>query len=253
MEQVNKYVNSVYRHVGGDEEEIKILKEEMKSHLLQMIEELKSEGKSEEESISIAIKRFGEETQIESELIGIFKFVNTKAKKALIAALSFLLIAIISFSILIIGTNVSIKKYTANNTEIFNTMKSYDQESIDTINKHIEKVLNKSKKSVKYVAIFRVTNGEDEWYRNLKGLEYVYPRDIQFKDIDKSTNIIEQIIAKNGMKYNVNVGLYDNASTPKYIKIVGKSTFVWLGCCFISIIAWILIKTYSRMILADNL
>lgn len=247
MEQVNKYVNLVYRHVGGDKEEIKILKEEMRSHLLQMIEELKAEGKSEDESISIAIKRFGEETQIESELIGIFNFVNTKAKKALIVALSFLLIAIISFSIFIIGTKVSIRKYTANNTEIFNTMKSsYSQENIDTINKHIEKVLNKSKRSVRYVAMFRATNGEDELYRSLKDLEYVYPRDIQFKDIDKSTNIIEQFVAKNGIKYNVNIGLYDNGSTPKYIKTVGKSTFAWLGCCFISIIAWILIKTYSR-------
>ncbi|WP_242947323.1 permease prefix domain 1-containing protein [Clostridium haemolyticum] len=32
----------------------------MKNHLLQLVEELKSKGKSEDESISIAIKQFGE-------------------------------------------------------------------------------------------------------------------------------------------------------------------------------------------------
>ncbi|WP_242946860.1 permease prefix domain 1-containing protein [Clostridium haemolyticum] len=53
MGQIDRYVNSVYRHIGGN-------KEEMKNHLLQLVEELKSKGKSEDESISIAIKQFGE-------------------------------------------------------------------------------------------------------------------------------------------------------------------------------------------------
>lgn len=126
MEQIDRYVNLVYRHVDGDKEEIEILKEEMRNHLLQIVEELKSEGKSDEESITIAIKRFGEQTQIENELLGIFKFVNKKGKKALIAAVSFLLVALISFATFVVGINICTKQYHERNNEIVNIMRSYN-------------------------------------------------------------------------------------------------------------------------------
>lgn len=37
MEQIDKYVNSVYKHVGGNKEEIEILKYEMKNHFFLLI------------------------------------------------------------------------------------------------------------------------------------------------------------------------------------------------------------------------
>ncbi|RXI49392.1 hypothetical protein DP130_04885 [Clostridium tetani] len=68
MKKVDKYIELIYKDVCGDDEEINITKQEMKNHLLQIIEELKLEGKSEEESIDIAISRFGNTNQIRNEL-----------------------------------------------------------------------------------------------------------------------------------------------------------------------------------------
>lgn len=106
MERIDRYVNSICRHVGGNKVKIETLKEEMKNHLLQMVEELKSQGNTEDESISIALENFGDETQIENELLDTFKFENKIAKVALFTALIFFLIAIISAAAYIFKTNI---------------------------------------------------------------------------------------------------------------------------------------------------
>lgn len=242
MEQIDKYVNSLYRNVGGNKEEIEILKEEMKNHLLQFVEELKSEGKAEDESISIAIKRFGEETQIENELLGIFKFVNKKAKKTLIVAASFLIMAIISFLVFFIGTELSIRQYTARNNEIFNIMSSYNKDNIDDINKNISTVFNKSKGKITDVKMYRVTNGQNVWHNDLKDLEYAYPKDIQYKHRDNFSYITKQITTEKGIKYDVGIGQGPNAFTPRYMKNFRKISLVLFCCFIISVIAWILVK-----------
>lgn len=241
VEQIDKYVNSVYKYVGGNKEEIETLKEEMRNHLLQIVEELKSEGKSEDESISIAIKRFGEETQIENELIGIFKFENKTAKKILIVALSFLLMTLVSFSISVIGTKTSVKNYNKRINEIYNIMSSYKQEDIESINEDISKEFNESKKMIAYISMFRVPNGENMWHDDLKDLEYVYPKDFKISDTNYDSNN-RQITTQTGVKYNVKIGIVSNALIPMYIQNIGKSTLIWLFCFIISAIAWLLEK-----------
>lgn len=239
MEQIDRYVNLIYRHVDGDKEEIQILKGEMRNHLLQIVEELKLEGKSDEESISIAIKRFGEQTQIENELLGIFKFVNKKAKKALIAAVVFLLVALISFAAFVVGINICTKQYHERNNEIVNIMRSYNQDDLENINKNISVLLNKYKSKVTYVAMYRVINGEDLWHTDLKDLEYVYPKDITYNGMNTFN---KQIITEKGVKYNVVIGLGPNAFIPMYIQNLGRLSFVWSGCFIIAAIVWILLK-----------
>ncbi|MBZ9637826.1 permease prefix domain 1-containing protein [Clostridium sp. FP1] len=242
MEQINKYVNSVYKHVGGNKEEIEALKYEMKNHLLQLIEELKSEGKSEEESISIAINRFGEENQIENELIGIFKFVNKKAKKALIIAGAFLLITIISGCVSIIGTDIYWKQIEARNDEIFTIMSSYSKDNIDSINKDISTVFNKSKKKLVYVAMASPLNDNFK----LENIEYMYPSDFQGGACGGIGAISRQITTEKGSK-NIILGIINEGGSPRYLRKIGISSFVWLGCCLISIIAWALIKVDLRI------
>ncbi|MBZ9606575.1 permease prefix domain 1-containing protein [Clostridium estertheticum] len=247
MEQIDRYVKSVYRHIGGNKEEIEILKNEMRNHLLQIVEELKSEGKAEDESISIAIKRFGKETQIENELLGIFKFVNKKAKKTLIVAVSFLIMTIISFSVSVIGTELSIRQYLARNNKIFNIMGSYNQNNIDNINKNISTVFNKSKRKITDVTMYRVPSGEDVWYKDLKDLKYSYPKDIQYKHKDTFNYIGKQITTEKGIKYNVRIGLVPNAHIPTYIQNLRRVSITCLCCFIISVIAWILVKLDVRV------
>lgn len=91
MQQIEKFINELYADVEGKES--LELREEMRSHLIESVEDLKAEGKTEEEAISIALNRFGDEKQISRGLISLFKSNNK-----LISNLSR-----ISFASLIIG------------------------------------------------------------------------------------------------------------------------------------------------------
>ncbi|WP_191556923.1 permease prefix domain 1-containing protein [Metabacillus idriensis] len=73
MKQIDKYVNSIYKNVSGNKQEIEDLMEEMRSHLIESVEELKAKGKSEEEAIRIAIENFGGKQNMIKGLSEFFK------------------------------------------------------------------------------------------------------------------------------------------------------------------------------------
>lgn len=93
MKRIDQFVNSIYAHISG--KEAKELKEEMRSHLLEAVAELKAEGKSEEEAISIALERFGDEKQITRGLFAMFQTQKKFVKGLLLSALAFLVIGIL--------------------------------------------------------------------------------------------------------------------------------------------------------------
>ena len=97
VNQIDTFVDSVYRSVGGNKKEIQELKAEMKSHLLEAVHELKKEGKSEQEAINIAIERFGGEKEMRAVVGQLFKAQKTFAKWMLYVALTFLLISFIGY------------------------------------------------------------------------------------------------------------------------------------------------------------
>ena len=78
MKKIEEFVNSIYRNVDGNKEEINELKQEgMRTHLLESVHDLKQEGKSEEEAIRIAIENFGEKKQITK---GLYEFFNAQKR-----------------------------------------------------------------------------------------------------------------------------------------------------------------------------
>ena len=72
MVSIDEFVNSLYKGVNGSQKEIKDFKEEMKSHLIETVNELKHEGKTEEDSLKIAFERFGDSTVITNGLFKLF-------------------------------------------------------------------------------------------------------------------------------------------------------------------------------------
>jgi uncharacterized membrane protein YcjF (UPF0283 family) len=88
MSRIDNYIDNIYRDFDKSSEEVKELKEEMKAHLYDEIEELKKKGFNEEESINIAIESFGEETNVSGELENIInrqnKFIKILWKVAVI-------------------------------------------------------------------------------------------------------------------------------------------------------------------------
>lgn len=93
MKRIDEFVNSIYAHISG--KEAKELKQEMSSHLVEAVEELKAEGNSEEDAISIALDRFGDEKQITRGLLTMFQSQNKFAKWLLRSAFVFLLVGLV--------------------------------------------------------------------------------------------------------------------------------------------------------------
>jgi len=93
MKQIDGYVNSVYSNIGGNNRELQELKAEMKNHLLEAVHELTKEGKSEQEAITIAIKRFGGEQETRSVIRQLFTAQRIFAKWVLYVAIALLLIS----------------------------------------------------------------------------------------------------------------------------------------------------------------
>lgn len=78
MKQIDEFVDSIYANVSG--KEAKELKEEMHSHLIEAVTDLKTEGKTEQEAIDIAINRFGDKKQISRGLSSLFETNNKLIK-----------------------------------------------------------------------------------------------------------------------------------------------------------------------------
>ncbi|WP_051560384.1 permease prefix domain 1-containing protein [Clostridium beijerinckii] len=72
MKSIDQFVDSLYKGVDGNLEEISGFKEEMKAHLIETVKELKKEGRTEEESLRIAYERFGEIKIINTGLLNLF-------------------------------------------------------------------------------------------------------------------------------------------------------------------------------------
>lgn len=97
MKQIESYVEEVYHGVGGKRKEIAELKAEMKSHLMEAVHELKSEGKTEQEAVELAIERFGGEQEMRSIVGQLFKAQRIFAKWILYLAAAVLLLSFTVF------------------------------------------------------------------------------------------------------------------------------------------------------------
>lgn len=94
MKQIYDYIESLYKGLD-DSKEVKEFKEEMKSHLMETVKELQTGGKSEEESVRIAIERFGDERLIGHGLAEVLQVQRLFAKNILRTALAFLLVGFV--------------------------------------------------------------------------------------------------------------------------------------------------------------
>lgn len=97
MKPIDKYVDSLYKDVAGDKQEIEELKQEMRSHLIEAVEELKAQGKTEKEAIDTAIENFGGKTQILRGLSEFFKVQKKFTYYVFSFTLVFLLVGVLFF------------------------------------------------------------------------------------------------------------------------------------------------------------
>lgn len=102
MKRIEEFIDSIYGHVV-DHKEAKELKAEMRTHLVEAVEELQAEGKSEEEAVSIALERFGDEGMLRGKITEYFRVtrifsVNVLRSAILFAVLGVLISCVFAYS-----------------------------------------------------------------------------------------------------------------------------------------------------------
>jgi cytochrome c-type biogenesis protein CcmH/NrfF len=180
MKQIDEFVNSIYADVSG--KEAKEMKEEMRSHLVESVEELKAEGKSEQEAISFAISRFGDEKQITKGLFGIFKAQNKVVKNLFRVALICLVIGLgILIGLIVRDKTIDIEVTTINSTA---------RTIIDNLG---DTEPSKAEREQIISTLQEVTNGKLENYILFKKPEGS-PEQIEEKDYPEVYSKMEQMV-----------------------------------------------------------
>lgn len=193
MEKLDEYVNSVCKNLEGNNDEIIIMKQEMKNHLLQSVEELESQGKSQEESINIAIERFGEVTLIKDQLKGIYKTKKIISKKVCIIALTFMIVGIIA----LLSKEIFIYNSNKVCSQLLDDVQYFTLKDNGLSEKNLKILYNNNKakyrfynKDLKYIAVYKYPVNYDGKIDSgtYKNAECVYP----------SVDELNTILSKNG-------------------------------------------------------
>ena len=77
MKKVDEYLNQLYK--GLNSPEAKESKNEMRMHILELVHELIQEGKDDEEALSLALERFGDQKQLK---VGLYSLFSSQKKVA---------------------------------------------------------------------------------------------------------------------------------------------------------------------------
>lgn len=95
MNKLDKYIETIYKDLDSKNENLEDLKLDMKNNLLEAVNELKSEGYTESESIDIVINRMGSSEDLKSEISNIFNVKKFNFKFLALILISFVIVVFI--------------------------------------------------------------------------------------------------------------------------------------------------------------
>ncbi|MCM3121524.1 MULTISPECIES: permease prefix domain 1-containing protein [unclassified Mesobacillus] len=156
MKQIDAYIDGVFKNVDASSEEILDLKQEMKSHLLEAVFELKLEGKSEKEAIKIAIENFGERKQL---IKGLSDFYNVHKRFTRYILITALVSMIVALSFLISSLN-EVKNFRDQKSEVMNQVFVTLKDSKNTMEaaNEIVSIQTARKGTINKIAVFNISD-----------------------------------------------------------------------------------------------
>jgi hypothetical protein len=234
VDKVEKYIKSLCKDLYLEPAEISQFKEEIRNHLLDTIEDLRIQGMSEDEAVEAALKRFGEEKQINLELRKVHHFQKKFKNTILIAAIVFLILALIIFiSSGLIGQQNSsdwdglLHDYYSQNNK-FRAGEGITNEDIQALFQKHEHVLR----------FIHITKSESDSLQ----AEYLYPPNISSEEFDVQPYLSPYpVLTENSnTKWEMKFGLKRSFFTP-----VPEVLFNISLVCFA--IYWILFGLWNVM------
>jgi hypothetical protein len=245
VDRIDKHINSIYRDAESDSKEIQDLKEEMRLHLEQTVKELQENGMNEDDSVRIAIERFGGELQIRNELAQVLKFQRFFAKNILIASMMCLAISLS----LLITSHFMLKGFIHRTNEMNAQVKlvenTFEKEGISGVDKALKKLFTEEEKTyLTYVAIKQLPLDYDE--RSTPPFagetKYLFPDKDKIRS-EYYSNRFGFPMTVNNEKYLIETGIKTSANTDQsqFLKGIAISFF---AICWVLWIIWSIINIY---------
>ncbi|MEH7373129.1 permease prefix domain 1-containing protein [Priestia megaterium] len=195
MKRIEAFVDSMYLNVDGDKQEIDELKAEMKNHLFESVQELKEEGKTEQQAITIAIQRFGEEKEMRAVIGQLFEIQKIFAKRVLYIAIVCLILTISMGSFL-----WKIDDSTAQGLSETSTLISKELENKDVMTFSMKRKIETLVEDTNYISEVTIYNSKDirsvsqnsgEYHWKSQNPDFQYQRTIwapKWLGVDSSTS-----------------------------------------------------------------
>lgn len=244
MDRIDKYLNSIYRDVSNSSKDTDDLKQEMKSHLMEAVKELQEKGITEDESIRIAIERFGEEFQIRNELNQVLRFQKLFAQKTLISSLFLLAVSAILLITSFFVHQGYLKRYNAMNSQLNLVERKLVTEGISSADTFLKELFkDEQNNQLTYVAIkelpkdFDITKSNDVFPGEIK---YSYPQKI---DEEYYNNRLGHEVGVNNIRYFLETGVETSANIDSSSLYTGLAILVFVACWVLWII-WSIINVY---------
>lgn len=235
MDKIERYIDSIYKNLKGNKNEIEDLKQDMRSHLLQTVEELKLEGKTEDESINVAISRFGDLKQVQIDLAGLFKIQRKFASNIIIISLLALLLSILCFfSYKAIYKNSNFSLVVPESLRSSVEDKLIKNEEIS--NTEVNNLLAKYKKQFKYVSISN---------RNTDSTYIISPENILSEEVEKDNSaLITYINSLDGSTWTIKYGFDISGFNFSLPSLLFSCTIIFFVIYWILFGIWCVVKAY---------
>lgn len=244
MDKIDKYINSIYKGINNYSKEIEDLKQEMKIHLIETVKELQENGVNEDESIKIAIERFGGELQIRSELNHVVRFQKVFAKNILIVSLFLLVIS----AILLITSHFAyqnfLKRYNVMESQCETLENKLKSDGIPEVDTYLKSLFESNDNKLTYVAIKELPKDFDHSKSSnlFPGkIQYSYPEEIKKEYYN---NRFGYEVDVNASRYFLETGVKTSANTDRSGTYSGLSTIIF-AICWVLLIIWSIINIHG--------
>lgn len=246
MDRIDKYINSIYRDVDTSSKETEDLKHEMKSHLMQTVNELQQSGKCEDECIRVAIERFGEELQIRKELNQVLSFHKSFAKKTLVTSAILLVFSVVLLVTSYIVKKESFERYNFMDAQIKLVESKLVSGGINEVDTYLKEIFKDLKNNqLTYVAIKELPQDYDRTKNSdlFPGeTRYSYPEKIE-RDYYNNRFGLEVIANRTRYLLETGVKTSANGDASYTYKNIGILLFV---ISWVLSIVWLILNVYRH-------
>jgi len=226
MNKIEEYIKFICKNSRGSKKEIEDLKQEMRSHLTQTVQELVAHGRNEQESIELAISRFGGKNQIRNELAEVFRIQKKFGNILLAVAIIFFLVGVSCLISERITNRNFEKRYNVMNVQYQTIMKAAETNNLKLLDETVKDIFSDDENNqITYVALVKLPDDYD--VKNQSAIRPLYSGEIEYqypeyaKDVKEFGKNSGGVFLNDNRYFEIGMKQYSNSNRYEFLKIIG--------------------------------